>query len=268
MGKADSQYIPQELVDVIIDYLHNDNDTLCTCALVCKRWVPSSRIHLTVKVGYHSADFLQLLDSPGCTFVPFLCRLRISDERVHCFHLHEVLHLVGRLPALHSIFIYLYHYDATWHEAPDLFSKLTTITDLSIGGTCFDDPNDLFDLAFSLPSLRSLHLFGSYHLREDQVLSTRVPIPKPLCNLHLSTNNYTPVLRWLISNDQMPSLHTFRMDGLSWHELASVGLVLGMLGDALQHLELDFWKDERMMDGKSQHHFTFSHVHACVRRHR
>lgn len=37
---------PQELVDVIIDHLHDDLPTLKKCSLICKAWEPTSTLHL------------------------------------------------------------------------------------------------------------------------------------------------------------------------------------------------------------------------------
>ncbi|KAJ7582263.1 hypothetical protein C8J56DRAFT_245777 [Mycena floridula] len=37
---------PQELVDYIIDHVHDSTETLLACALVCRSWLPSARFHL------------------------------------------------------------------------------------------------------------------------------------------------------------------------------------------------------------------------------
>lgn len=38
--------LPQELIELIIDFAHDDPRTLRSCALVCRAWLPSSRYHL------------------------------------------------------------------------------------------------------------------------------------------------------------------------------------------------------------------------------
>ncbi|GLB45006.1 hypothetical protein LshimejAT787_1900840 [Lyophyllum shimeji] len=43
--------LPQELVDHIIDHLHDDPVTLNSCALVCHAWLPTSRLHIFSKVS-------------------------------------------------------------------------------------------------------------------------------------------------------------------------------------------------------------------------
>ncbi|KAI0786587.1 hypothetical protein C8Q75DRAFT_770539 [Abortiporus biennis] len=44
--------LPLELHEVIIDYLHLDRKSLASCDLVCKGWVPTSRMHL-----FHTVTF-------------------------------------------------------------------------------------------------------------------------------------------------------------------------------------------------------------------
>lgn len=44
-------YLPQELVDHIIDHLHDDRLTLNHCSLVSRAWLPTSRLHLFAKVS-------------------------------------------------------------------------------------------------------------------------------------------------------------------------------------------------------------------------
>lgn len=39
-------YVPQELVDMVIDNLWDDVDSLAQCSLVCRAWVPSTHLHL------------------------------------------------------------------------------------------------------------------------------------------------------------------------------------------------------------------------------
>ncbi|KAK7448795.1 hypothetical protein VKT23_013525 [Stygiomarasmius scandens] len=48
--------LPQELVDTIIDFLFDDKDSLNSCALVSKSWLPSSRFHLFHTVALASTD--------------------------------------------------------------------------------------------------------------------------------------------------------------------------------------------------------------------
>jgi len=68
--------LPPELIDHIIDYLHDSPSTLRTCALVCQAWIAPSRFHLFYflsigpkrrsSVPLESVSLLQLLqESPN-----------------------------------------------------------------------------------------------------------------------------------------------------------------------------------------------------------
>jgi len=46
-----SRILPQELVDSIIDHLHDDPATLHSCALVSSAWLPASRYHIFRRVS-------------------------------------------------------------------------------------------------------------------------------------------------------------------------------------------------------------------------
>ena len=49
--------LPSELLDHILDYLHDDRQALQSCSLVCHALVPSARFHLFQKVKVDSGNF-------------------------------------------------------------------------------------------------------------------------------------------------------------------------------------------------------------------
>ncbi|TCD66774.1 hypothetical protein EIP91_000965 [Steccherinum ochraceum] len=77
-------HIPLELVDIILDYLHDDKPTLAACSLVSRDWRPSTRYHLfqalhiggdAIVGGYD--NFLRFLDaSPSIR--PYIRSLHVS----------------------------------------------------------------------------------------------------------------------------------------------------------------------------------------------
>ena len=48
---ASTSHLPQELVDHIIDHLHDDPPALSNCARVCRGWLPTSRHHFFAKIS-------------------------------------------------------------------------------------------------------------------------------------------------------------------------------------------------------------------------
>ncbi|EJF59674.1 hypothetical protein DICSQDRAFT_181833 [Dichomitus squalens LYAD-421 SS1] len=64
--------LPPELLDHILDYLHDDNEALRNCSLVCHALVPSARYHLFQKVKITQENFVRATtifagDSPHLT---------------------------------------------------------------------------------------------------------------------------------------------------------------------------------------------------------
>ncbi|KAJ7045954.1 hypothetical protein C8F04DRAFT_455179 [Mycena alexandri] len=87
----------QELIDMIIDFLHDSPASLLSCALVCSAWVPSSQLHLfrdvRMRANYESDPRLRSLPSfevlESCTqfaaclrgsvhLIPLVCTLIVD----------------------------------------------------------------------------------------------------------------------------------------------------------------------------------------------
>jgi hypothetical protein len=76
--------LPQELWDCVIDHLHLDQAALRTCSLVCKDWLPTSRLHTHIRPSpSNCADLLSLLEDPLCTLKPFVKLLEIEYRPSH-----------------------------------------------------------------------------------------------------------------------------------------------------------------------------------------
>lgn len=54
-------YLPQELVDSIIDHIHDDIGTLQICSTVCRAWLPAAQFHLLEHVSVETYDQLESL---------------------------------------------------------------------------------------------------------------------------------------------------------------------------------------------------------------
>ena len=49
-------HLPAELLDHVVDYLHDTQDTLRNCCLVSKSWVPRARKHLFADIGFPTEE--------------------------------------------------------------------------------------------------------------------------------------------------------------------------------------------------------------------
>jgi len=52
-----SSSLPPEMLDLIIDHLHDDPTTLKTCCTVSKSWIPRTRNHLFARVTFDTTEF-------------------------------------------------------------------------------------------------------------------------------------------------------------------------------------------------------------------
>jgi hypothetical protein len=52
-------YLPAELLDHVIDHLHDTKDALRRCCLVSKLWIPRTRKHLFTDVKFHTEENLR-----------------------------------------------------------------------------------------------------------------------------------------------------------------------------------------------------------------
>lgn len=76
--------LPQETLEEIIDFLHDDRQALLTCSLASLRLVSVSRYHLFSEVALKSdglCAFLELLDAPWSSFSESISRIVVIGER-------------------------------------------------------------------------------------------------------------------------------------------------------------------------------------------
>ena len=53
-------YLPPEILDHVVDFLHDEPETLKGCCVVSKSWIPRTRRHLFADIKFHSAGDLVL----------------------------------------------------------------------------------------------------------------------------------------------------------------------------------------------------------------
>ena len=51
--------IPPELLDHVVDFLHDSSDTLKSCSFVSKSWIPRTRMYLFAKIRFRHAEDLE-----------------------------------------------------------------------------------------------------------------------------------------------------------------------------------------------------------------
>lgn len=144
---------PQELVDMIIDFLHDDGTSLYTCSLVCNGWLESSRVHKfwLVAIG---RDGRSLDECPIAA--PYVRRLSFLSH--HPFAFSAGLSKCTNLRKLILTFRHMEHCEIP--NIPEIRSALPfdRLKSLSLTQCCFQDGCHFFNLLCSFPLLNSLSI--------------------------------------------------------------------------------------------------------------
>jgi hypothetical protein len=239
--------IPNEVADVIVDFLHDDVEALGTCCLVSRAFIPSSRYHLFKEVQLDdqtSGQLMDILSSPLCTISPFVHVLRLKllarwpDEtwkKNTVPHLHNLsnaraLHLSGE--------------PRGWkRHAPkigaDLLPLFAWLTELKIDGT-FETYAQFIDVLCAWPLLEHALLGGVSWTTP----SFPAPIPQHcrlaanLRSLELCLPNGDRILSWLLSQGTELLVHTLHIYGVGRHNLALINAFVRALGPVLKSFHL------------------------------
>jgi hypothetical protein len=156
--------LPPELIDLVIDALHDDREALKICVLVCRSWVHASRHHLFSHLTVSSetiSDLVALLSSASCTIGPaaqYLTLLQMND-------LHEIpckLPHVSRLTLRDSAIS-----ESQAFTSPAVVSFLQHLESLTLLGVEFDNSNTFLSLLLPCIRLRTLDWFNASVIVHD-----------------------------------------------------------------------------------------------------
>ncbi|KAJ6492022.1 hypothetical protein C8R45DRAFT_990233 [Mycena sanguinolenta] len=182
MPSSSAPILPPEVIDLIIDYLHDHPPTLRTCSLISRNWLGGSRYHLFngLYLSAHSfSSFRELLKSPYSTFGFHLRHLHATAFT------HELSILLPLLPTfyrMHSLNLYgnPLRYDDKLMDT----GTFSTIRSLALSRATFASYTTLSAFLSRFPSLKTLAL--------DRISfdSQEAPIP-PSLNLGLEAIKIT-----------------------------------------------------------------------------
>ncbi|KAJ7726478.1 hypothetical protein B0H16DRAFT_1592351 [Mycena metata] len=160
--------LPQELIDRIIDDLHDDWHSLAECSLVCWAWVPASRVHLFAEITLRRKwsrfmhpqfrPFLDMLRTGSSTFAPFVVHLTLEDldttpaDREEFFPAFLILSKLNSVKSLEF---------TRWRNfglqpVENLLPALTDLSELILNNVAIGSLGQLFGMLEMCPSLTSL----------------------------------------------------------------------------------------------------------------
>jgi len=253
-----SPHLPQEILDHIIDFLHNEPETLKQCCLVSKLWIPRARKHLFGRVRFTSANDLEswkkTFPDPSNSPSYYTHTLVIGRTRA----IMEADSRVGGLVQTFPRIVQLRLGGVGTDNSPNTLGNLekiplapfhnfaSTLKSLHVGGIHLPCPQT-FSLIRLFPLLEDLSLSGSNkllggdHGYDPHEPQTIVPPTSPPFTGTLYLQIFRGVgdmVRYLL--DLPKSLH-FRRLSLSWDHVGDLRWMTELVArcaDTLEYLTL------------------------------
>lgn len=213
--------IPQEMVDSIIDFLHDDIISLVACSLAARPFLPETRHHLFSKITLTTeniSSFVMLLENSSPHTMASSVHTVILERSYHPWPIEAIDRLAAQLRAVKCL--RFLHVDLLSFErhAPDkrsrrpileLITRLGSVEELELEKVHFESIDQLIDLAYASPKLKwlslgSLNAHGSMrlpiatHLEEGPCFSLRCL--KLRDKPEISEN----VTKWIMSRNPVP----------------------------------------------------------------
>jgi hypothetical protein len=148
MIRTTARRLPAELTDIIVDFLHDDEEALASCSLVCRDWLAAARYHVFKELLLHPWNieaFVNLIAQPSATVVPYIHDLVIDQVKIRHLDLFEAMFLRLRpfefLRRLELWNIRWCNYEPL--PVDTLVSAFSNVTDVRLRNLIFDKPTDL-----------------------------------------------------------------------------------------------------------------------------
>ncbi|KIJ26946.1 hypothetical protein M422DRAFT_271908 [Sphaerobolus stellatus SS14] len=215
---------PPELWETIIDHLHDDIPSLCSCGLVCWEWNIISRFHLfspDLKLYYFNLDsVLQLISAEDSTIPRHIRSLHIATRTNEEWD--TVWENLSLLPSLQSLWLYYKGKDlkSLTSRAKSSFEQvLRSVTSLNLLSITFESFSQACDLINNASQVKELMLWStscdSYEKSDVQIVLPKLSYLKADADIstHLfdkfCSQNHAPPIRTL-----QVSLHRATIDGV------------------------------------------------------
>ena len=243
-------YLPPELLDYIVDSLHDDPNALKKCCLVSKSWVPRTRKHLFAEVEFSTEERLELgktaFPNPSTSPFRFARSLRVTHAHVikaagaeaggWLRGFSRIVHL-----GVETRDMYFGNSETVVSLTP-FYGFAQTVKSLRVGSVFFS-PSRIFDFILSFPLLEDLAV-TNYNPSGDEggsdsggssaaVRPSNPPVFTGTLELRLR-EGLRPIAGWLLS---LPGGVRFRKLTLTWLCGEDIQLTTALVGECSNTLE-------------------------------
>ncbi|KAF9781414.1 hypothetical protein BJ322DRAFT_276582 [Thelephora terrestris] len=235
-----SPNLPGELLDHVVDLLHDTRDTLVNCSLVSKSWIPRARKHLFARIRFHTATNLRSwkhnFPDPSTSPAYYVQTLSID------FPLVITAADGGWIPTFSRVV----RFEVVIRSTNSRVSLVPfhgfslVINSLHVNFTDFP-PSRVFDFVTSFPLLEDLSAvsygrFKGDHGFDEHPVGVRPSSPPAFTgSLELFLNDgMKPIASRLLS---LPSGLHFRELSLAWFDIHDVPLTMALVESCCSTLE-------------------------------
>ncbi|KAI0332862.1 hypothetical protein GY45DRAFT_1245932 [Cubamyces sp. BRFM 1775] len=254
--------LPQDVYERVIDFVA-DRETLCSCALTCRQWLPPSRYNLFYRTSI-----------AGRTAFDALVRIRTAPhiasalENVHSLQLWEDkerpwLHLFPLILSPRSLprtfFLTLGKYIWDTYPLPSSFflvcTQFDSVTTLKLSDGNFYSFVEFRKVICSFKRLSRLFVDNAGWRIAPQARYSKYSWKSPVPHLQLLWFNPArrgatqPLIEWLLCTPSMETLNDLQIREQDGNDLPAIQRLVERLGSNLIHFQvsLRFWtRDNRM----------------------
>ncbi|KAF8471540.1 hypothetical protein JB92DRAFT_1918918 [Gautieria morchelliformis] len=254
MSSSSTKYIlPGELIDQVIDHLHNDPPSLRACCITCRAWAPSARFHIFHDIVLSDAERADALaehleTSPHIS--PLVRSLTINGyppDPMHTrldYYLDAVIPTIA--PKLTRLKTLRVEQVAFATQYPKVLSALiynfSTLQELYIKGVSFNTFRDFAALIVAHPFLECLDLDFVWwysvttESHWENVFQEYPDLHSQLRSIKLSYISPS-VMDWLSSYYHVLPVYTLTQSCyISIRETPQMVRLLQLIGSSLEHL--------------------------------
>ena len=245
-----------ELIDIIIDNLHNDKRSLSACCLISKQWVPSCRFHLFSKITvtpHRISSMLHFLESHSPSIASLVRNLVVDDfsewgldedpeegTRL-CFPADKLRHIFLLLRSVEHLHIHnCYHVIKS-----DMFSVLANVRELVMEDIRLTSLQHTLSFVYAFPKLETLSIIGrsTWGDRSSPPYRYKTRPGQPsfsLRKLDLNDSHISSISQWLLGLDPVPPIFSLSLYVVVDAPQSSIAL-LRSIGHLVLTLELKLW---------------------------
>lgn len=243
--------LPAELIDQVIDHLHDDVSSLRACSLTCRAWVPSARFHLfhdVVLTPERAVNFMALLETrPHISH--FVRSLFIKGNPFQLYrksyHFDAVIPAISskltRLKALRIECVTLAQQGIVMSA---LIQNLSTLRSLSISSVTFNRFRDFAAFIIAHPLLERLELGQIWWNKSvdaasqwEDVFREYPELRSRLQSISLNDTSHN-VFDWISSHYSVLPVRTL---AVSTCHVSHITKLLQVLGPSLEHLSFSIY---------------------------